>query len=274
MWPKAYVHDRWLFMFVYPIMGVSFVHIGNDNSFGKLITIPSYYSDIILALAVTYLVGFYIRWISRRMEARFDWETQPRPRLVYQFIYGLLIPTLFAMSVELIYLSLLGIPVGESSIFYLELPVAVGFLILINLIYFILYSRLHTSALKTALVEQAKERSTPQEKYLIATQGKQKIRVPDSSIAYFMVRDKLTFLVTADNRRLLYDKPMKEVMDMLPEKQYYRLNRQLIASRSSIVRFTPTKTRRLQIELSPPADEEVFLAKVKATDFITWLEGN
>lgn len=274
MAPIGKVNDRWLFLFFYPIMGVSIVHIGNDNSFTKLIRIPSYYSDILLALAVTYLIGFYIRWISRRMEVRYDWETHLKSRLFYQFIYGLLLPLSFAVSVELIYLTVLGIPIGDSSVFYLELPVATGFLILMNLIYVILYNRLHTTALKTALENQAKEGGLPQEKYLIAQQGNQNIRVPEDSIAYFMVKDKLTFLVTTENRHYLFDRPMKDVMDILSEDRFYRLNRQLIASRQSIKKFTPTKTRRLQVELSPTPAEEVFLPKAKATDFTTWMDRN
>ena len=267
---KGNVNDKWLFFVVYPIMGLSIVHIGNDNSIAELLRIPSYYSDILIALAVTYTAGLFIRWLSHWLENRFPREDQLKPRLVYQLIYGLLLPVSFIVVVELIYLYLLGIPLRDSSIFYLELPLTTGFLIVINLIYFILYSRLRESALRSALEKKIMTREVVKEDYLVAIQGNQNVKVPNASIAYFILKDKLTFLLTTDNRRLIFDKPMKEVMDILPDDQFYRINRQLIASRSSIVRYSTTKTRRLQIELSPPTEQEVFLAKVKVSEFTDW----
>ncbi|WP_142534717.1 hypothetical protein [Saccharicrinis carchari] len=47
------------------------------------------------------------------------------------------------VGLEIIYLSFIGIKLRDSSVFYLELPVAGTFCVLINLIYYILYSRAH-----------------------------------------------------------------------------------------------------------------------------------
>jgi len=267
----ANIKDKWLFIFVYPVMGISFVHIGNDNPLNELVLIPSYYTDILLAIAVTYLLGFYLRWIFKRRENHLDWETQLKSRIKFQLLWGLFFPTLFAVAVELIYLSILDISVENSPIFYLELPLTIVYLILINLIYFFLYSRQHTSTLRSALKKQEMVNDLSQEKFLIAKQGNQNIHLPNSSIAYFILKDKLTFLVTVDNRQLLFDKTMKEVMDLLPKHQFYRLNRQLIARRNCITKCTPTSTRRLKVELDPPLNQDIFLPKANVSLFMTWL---
>ncbi|SMO91298.1 hypothetical protein SAMN06265379_11438 [Saccharicrinis carchari] len=58
---KTGVNDRWMFIWVYPVLALLAVHIGNDNTFDQLLHIPSYYSDIAFALTCVYLTGWYFR---------------------------------------------------------------------------------------------------------------------------------------------------------------------------------------------------------------------
>lgn len=145
------VNDKWIFGLLYPVMAISIVHIGNDNSLSKLLTIPSYYSDLLLAFGCTFGVGFYFQWFFVRIDQRFDWENQLKQRLFHQAIWGIFIPTVFIICIELIYLLLIHVDLNESSIFYLELPLVVLFCLLINLIYFILFYRKHNLNMLTRL---------------------------------------------------------------------------------------------------------------------------
>lgn len=268
------VNDRWIFIYVYPILAIAILHIGNDNTFLELLKIPSYYTDIILSLSVIYIVGFYIRRVQQQLENKLDWDKQLNTRINFQLLLGLLIPAVFAVTVEILYLKIINIPIANSSIFYLELPVITIFLLIINLIYFILYYRLHAMAIHSDLQSLViKKNETPPE-FIIAKQGNQMVQIPLDAIAYFFSKDKLTFLVTEENRHLLYDKTMKEVVEILPQDYFYRLNRQLIVKNSSIKKFSRTDTRRLKIELSPPLNEDIFMAKAKIPTFITWLNTN
>jgi len=265
------INDKWLFILVYPAIGISFVHIGNDNPLMELVRIPSYYSDLLIAIAVIYIVGFYLRWVFQRIDKRFDWETQLKSQIKYQLFWCLLLPAIFAVVVEIVYLALLKIPLAESSIFYLELPLIIVFLMVINLIYFILYFQLHSKNFKIVMEKRRMENELKQENFLFVKQGNQTIQIPNSSIAYFILKNKLTILVTDENRQFLFDKTMKELMDTLPKSQFYRLNRQLIAKHSSIKKCSSTETRRLKIELNPPLNEEVYLPKAKVSLFMNWL---
>lgn len=267
---KETVKDKWILLIIYPMIGVSFVLVGNDNTFKELLQIPSYYTDNLLSLTLLYIVGFYIRWISGRFENRFDWVSQFKPRITHQLIWGLVIPAAFIVFAEMLYLAQLDIPLSDSSIFYLELPLTIVILVLINLTYIFLYYRQYSLTLKTQLFEHEKAYEFTKDKYFLAKQGNQNIQVPYRSIAYFILKNKLTFLVTTDNHHLLFDKSMKEVLEMLPKHEFYRLNRQLIAKRSSILKCSPTKTRRLKIELNPAPEEDVFLPKVNVSPFMRW----
>jgi len=271
---KVKVNDRWIFIYVYPLLAIAILHIGNDNTFLELLKIPSYYTDIILSLSVIYIVGFYIRRVQQKLENKLAWDKQLNTRINFQLLLGLIIPAVFAVSVEILYLKIINIPIANSSIFYLELPVIIIFLLIINLIYFILYYRLHAMAINSDLQSLViKKNETPPE-FIIAKQGNQMVQIPIDTIAYFFSKDKLTFLVTEENRHLLYDKTLKEVVDILPQGHFYRLNRQLIAKNSSIKKFSRTDTRRLKIELSPPLNEDIFMPKAKIPTFMNWLNTN
>jgi hypothetical protein len=254
------------------MMGLSFVHIGNDNSLEELLQIPSYYTDVALSLLVIYSIGLYIRWVFRYLDQQFNWERQLWACIKYQFILGLALPVVFALFLEIIYLKLLGIPLKDSPMLYLEFPIVTLFLGIINLFYFILYFRKSVGESKANLEMQLAEKSLLEEKFLLAKQGNQNVNISLEDVAYFFSKDKLTFLVTTQNKRLLFDRTMAEVMEIVPPGDFYRLNRQLIVKRSSIAKYNPTKTRRLKIELTPSLPREVYIPKARVSSFYEWMK--
>ena len=59
----ALISDSWMFFYVCPLLAILVVHIGNENSFAQLISIPSYYSDLVLAICCSYLLGLYVKYL-------------------------------------------------------------------------------------------------------------------------------------------------------------------------------------------------------------------
>lgn len=244
-------------------MGISFVHIGNDNTLIQLLKIPSYYSDLLLSLSVVYLLGYYFRRVFSWIDKHCSIESVLNKRIKYQILLGLLVPSFFIVLTELVYLTIINIPLSKSSILYLELPVSLSFLIVINLIYVILYYHNYTSKLS---------RNKPvEDTYIIGKQGPHSVNVPMSKISYFFVKEKLTFVVTIDGRKLLIDMSLAELNKVLSPEEFFRINRQFIIGRNSLIQYTSTKTRRLKIDLYPPFGEDVFIAKKNTSSFKAWL---
>ncbi|MEQ8242299.1 hypothetical protein, partial [Fulvivirga sp.] len=75
------INDRWIFIFIYPLFVIFVCHVGNDNSLSHLLTVPSYYTDLLLAVVCTYGAGFYWKILFARLDAKFDWYTNLKPRL-------------------------------------------------------------------------------------------------------------------------------------------------------------------------------------------------
>ena len=265
--PKDKIADRWMFFFTYPFIAFLAVHIGNENSFSQLLRIPSYYSDLFLALCCSFALGLYTRRLCVWLEQKFSWIEEPKRRLMAQLILGVILPSGLILGMEAIYLSLLNVKLKESSIFYLELPIIIILCLLINLIYIVLLKNYQTTELQKSL----ETREDYKENFVVQA-GKSFLSIPRDEVAYFKIQNKLTFLITKNGQSYIYDFPFKSIIDGLPPEEFFQLNRQVIAKRTNIKNSIQTETRRLKIELSPSMDEQVFVAKTKASDFINWFQ--
>ncbi|MBO7337466.1 MAG: response regulator transcription factor [Paludibacteraceae bacterium] len=59
---------------------------------------------------------------------------------------------------------------------------------------------------------------------------------------------------------------------MLNPKIFYKANRQFIINRKAIVNIEHYFTRRLVVKLSQPTPENIIVSKVKASEFLKWVE--
>jgi hypothetical protein len=266
------IHDKWIFFFVYPVIAVLSVHIGNDNDFGVLLRLPSYYTDLLLAFTLTYGFGLYFRKLFHWIDRKFDWHKMMRQRLLYHFGLGIVAPALIAMGIEILYLNLINIPLKESSVFYLELPVIFLFCVLINLIYLLMFGHIHTK--KTAAILQKTTTEDPQNQFtenFVVQAGSRAFTVSQNDVAYFALFEKHTFLVTTNGKQYLYNSSLEKISGMVSPITFFQLNRQVLANRNSIKGFHQTVTRRLLVELNPPFGKPVYVAKTKAAKFTGWL---
>ncbi len=266
------INDRWIFIIVYPIMALSAVHIGNDNTIHNLLRIPSYYTDLLLALGCAWGIGIYFRMLFHRIDQMYDWDDTLRNRLISHLVFGVVLPAAVILGIEAIYLAYIDIDLQDSSIFYLELPVITIYCLIINLIYLFLYHRAYTSSLARD-VEKLKSDEPQQslkENFMVQT-GSLAINVPLSEVAYFVILEKHTFLVTREGKRYLYDVALEQIMKQVSSLEFFQLNRQILARRNSITLYHQTDTRRLMVELSPPQDKPAFVSKTKVLKFNAWL---
>ena len=258
-----------MFFFIYPLIAFLAVHIGNENSFSELIGIRSYYTDLLLALFCTFALGWYTRRLCVWLEQKFSWTTEPKRRLMAQLFLGVILPSAVIIGLEVIYLSILDIDLEDSSIFYLELPVIFILCLIINFLHSFLYQ--NYLAQNLGKKQGIKKERTDYKQNFVVQSGKGFVNIPSDEVAYFKIINKLTFLVTQGGENYLYDFAFKEIINGLPPEEFFQLNRQIIAKRSSIIKSVQTDTRRLKIELAPSLEEPIFVSKIKASYFMTWL---
>lgn len=264
---KSEVNDKWVFFALYPVMAIAIIYIGNDNSIEKLLLIPSFYSDILIAFLCTYGIGYYLKWLFHHINQKFNWQNQLKQRLIYQSISGLVAPIVILVSIEIVYLFFLGIPLKESSVFYLEMPLIILFCSIINLIYFSLYFHQYNTILQIGLELPKKPKDT-----FIAKSGNQFTNIPQEEVSYFVTQNKICFLITSSGKRCVYDTTLKKLRDTLPQEDFFQPNRQFILARKGISSYQRKGTRRLELELKPPSDQPVIVAKTKVSEFLEWFD--
>jgi hypothetical protein len=224
-----------MFWLVCPALALASVHVGNDNTLAELIRMPSYFTDLALAFISTYGVVLYLRNFHAFLNRRYGRETQTRSLVLLQLGAGVIIPVAVVISLELIYLSIIHIPLKNSSVFYLELPLVVVFCVMINLVYSMMFHKLAVHSHHIASTGQGDVREAVRTDYNFTVHsGHSMINILAGQVAYFIVFEKQTFLVTREGKRFLYTEPVSRIHEGLPDGIFFQLNRQVTASRAGI----------------------------------------
>lgn len=90
-------------------------------------------------------------------------------------------------------------------------------------------------------------------------------------IAYFYSEDGVSFIKTWEKKRYIINESLDKLESKLDPKKFFRANRQLIVSFGSLVKAVPSFNQKLRIYLEPDFGEEVFVSKLKATEFKAWM---
>lgn len=107
----------------------------------------------------------------------------------------------------------------------------------------------------------------------LAKAGQKMFFVDASDIQFFQADDKIVFLVDKEGNRLVVDYTMEKLQEVLNPKEFFRLNRKVIARYSSIAQIKPYVNSRLKLLLrNGTKTEEVILSRERVQDFKQWAE--
>lgn len=128
----------------------------------------------------------------------------------------------------------------------------------------------NVDALKEMLAQISAPKNNFKERFLVKL-GERLISVSANDIAYFLSKDKLTYLITKNNNKYVVDYTLEELNSMLNGKQFFHLNRQFVVSISSITNIHTYFNGKLKVQLTPSFEEEVIVSREKAGDLKDWL---
>ncbi len=261
--------DRILWLAFYPLAALSFIFIANDNPLLKLILLPSFATDIVFALLVTFTIGIYLRKITNFLDLKYSWKENFSKRAYMQFCYGVLVPLLTSMILELIYLKSINIAIANSSILHLELPLAFFMLLISNSYYLAAYLFYHTETRFVTVEKPVPILKEDAVSYLVVQKGfcEQKIDIVDC--AFIKSSERLLWLHTLNNDIYRLDGTLDDWEEKM-KGDFYRINRQYLASPASIQSVSTTETRKLKVHFTIPVADEVYISKANAASFRKW----
>ena len=93
-----------------------------------------------------------------------------------------------------------------------------------------------------------------------------------SEVAYFHFEDRLTWLVTKDERRYPVKNTLDELEGLLDPDQFTRANRSFIVGIEAIQKIHPWFKGRLKLDLQPPQEGDLVISAEKTKRFKEWLD--
>lgn len=105
---------------------------------------------------------------------------------------------------------------------------------------------------------------------LLAQRGTTFQPVALTDVAYFLSENKLTFLVTRTGEKCLVNEPLGALEAELDAREFFRLNRNVLAHISAVKSFSSVGKGRLSVQLVPRAPEEVIVSQERGADFRAW----
>ena len=116
---------------------------------------------------------------------------------------------------------------------------------------------------------QSKEESY-KDRFLISNGFKLRT-VETRDVRYFFCKDKITFLVTKEGDFLPIEYSLDKLSILLDPRRFFRINRQLMVSLSSISNIHVYPKGKLKVDLEPLLKDEVYVSLDRATAFKEWL---
>jgi DNA-binding LytR/AlgR family response regulator len=128
----------------------------------------------------------------------------------------------------------------------------------------------NVDALKEMLAQISAPKNGFKERFLVKL-GERLISVPAHDIAYFLSKDKLTYLITKNNNKYVVDYTLEELGNILDRKNFFQINRQFIVAINSITNIHNYFNGKLKIQLVPVVEEEVLVSRERAGELKLWL---
>ncbi|RZM18289.1 MAG: response regulator transcription factor [Pedobacter sp.] len=119
------------------------------------------------------------------------------------------------------------------------------------------------------LLKQIKQ---PHQTALLVNQGEKIIPVQTKDIACFYMENTIIQVITVKQQKYFIISTLDELEKKVNGDYFYRANRQFLINRSAVVNAERFFARKLVIKLNVETPETITVSKVKAVEFLTWLE--
>jgi hypothetical protein len=298
--------DFWLRLGLSVVLAFFFVFLGSD-SFSNTVKGKYFVADILAGFSATFITTSLINIITAYLDQQYPWNKYFVTRLLYQLIAAVVIPAIFLLAFMYTYLIvLLGFKKEEVQFFNTEFPISVLFIIFWNVVYvgyffyreskksnkelLSLKEKLFTlqnvktgsdiiptlpeknsTDIKEEETDFTESSNTVKIKILVAVSGNKNIPIPVEAIAYFYKDGNYTTLKTFQSETYLLNHSLDELMKVLEETLFFRVNRQFIINLKACHYFTNEDNGKLKVQLIPGYDDDVIISQKRAPIFKEWL---
>ena len=292
--------NLWLKLLLSFVISVLFIFSGTD-SLSYIIQGKYFFSDLLVSITLVFVLLTYIPAVISYLDREYKWQERPFTRLSWHLIAGVLLPALFVFLFMYTYFFVFhNFKPEEIRFFYTEFPFSVIVIIAVNIAFtaIVFYrdsARHHqkvvslkqqlftlqnafpqtsgngTESAKSSAAGPASNEEIFKPRTFIAVAGKKNIPIPVDEISCFFKDGNYTRLKTFRSNTYLLTHTLDELMSILDEGMFFRVNRQFIVNRKACDYFTNEDNGKLGLFLSPPHEEEVIISQKRAPVFRDWI---
>ena len=98
------------------------------------------------------------------------------------------------------------------------------------------------------------------------------INVLTENIAFFYIKYESAMIMCFDKQEYFVNYSLDQVQNLLPEKQFFRLNRQYLINFNAVKEVEHYFARKLLVNSVLPMRDKLIISKEKVTEFLRWLD--
>ena len=98
------------------------------------------------------------------------------------------------------------------------------------------------------------------------------VNVLTDNIALFYIKYEASVIMCFDKQEYLVNSSLEQIQNSLPEKQFFRLNRQYLINFNAIKEVEHYFARKLLVNPAVPVKDKLLVSKEKVTSFLGWLD--
>lgn len=114
--------------------------------------------------------------------------------------------------------------------------------------------------------------NTIKDRFLVNNGHKLK-SIENDQIAYFVASGKHLFLHTFDNNSYIYDDTIKDIINKLDNKTFFKVNRKYIINIKSVADIIKHNSQKIELKITPDPEDDtpILVSKNHILDLKTWL---
>ena len=113
---------------------------------------------------------------------------------------------------------------------------------------------------------------SPGKKSFLVYKNNKYINVLTENIAFFYIKYESAVIMCFDKQEYFVNYSLEQIQHLLPEKQFYRLNRQYLINFYAVKEVEHYFARKLLVNPVIPTRDKLIVSKEKVTEFLHWLD--
>ena len=114
--------------------------------------------------------------------------------------------------------------------------------------------------------------TTTGKKSFLVFKNNKYVTVPTENIAFFYIKYESPVIMCFDRQEYFVNYSLEQIQNLLPEKQFYRLNRQYLINFNAVKEVEHYFARKMLVNSVIPMKEKLIVSKEKVTEFLHWLD--